>query len=150
MLKQLRLRFIEGINYDKDIVYGESFDLKNLSDISHLLNYSCNSPYGFILEGSTFERGKYPCVLNGIISNEFNPILEVINGIDSIDGKSFKFINSDYAKMPYHVIYSSNLEIESSLRNLLLCAIDSVDKVLEYTNEKLANNENIKQYQKII
>lgn len=146
-LKQLRIKIIEGINSEGEFEYSQGFDLTNLSDvelfkhIEHKIKYL----YGFILEGSSFEKGDY---VQQTGSNEFNPILEVIQAADL--GKDFKIGDDLYRKMPYQIIYDSILEVRNDLHDLLIYAQDGIDGVLEYKKEKIENSKICKKYQKLI
>lgn len=146
-LKQLRIRIIEGINSEGEFEYSEGFDLTNLSDVDFFkhIEHKIKYLYGFILEGSNFKKDDY---VQQTGSNEFNPILEVIQADDL--GKDFKVGDDLYRKMPYQIIYDSILEVRNDLHDLLIYAQDGIDGVLEYKKEKIENSEICKKYQKLI
>lgn len=114
-IKQLRLKIINGVNSDGELVYSEDFDLMDIYDLKLLLK-TCikNLMPGFLIEASTFEKGTYQ---NKEMLNEFNPIVEYINAEDR--GKDFVFRDEIFSKMPYHFISESILDVNADILLLL-------------------------------
>lgn len=118
-IKQLRLRIIEGVDQEGALSYSEGFDLMNIIDIQYLKNL-CKKCIieGFSIETSTFNKGEYN---NQCRENEFQPFVECLHAKKLKNG--FSFHNELFAKMKYHIIRDSILDINHSDMLLLLASI---------------------------
>lgn len=146
-VKQLRLKLISGINTDGEIIYSESYDLTDRSDIDLLQLFVNKIIYlkGFIIEKSYFEKDKYNQKFG---ENEFQPVIEVIQA-QKIDN-NFVLDNDIFRKMEYHVIRDSILEVRNDLNETLINSRYGINDVLEHTEEMLIHKEKTKKFAKII
>lgn len=144
-VKQLRIRLHEDINSMGEIVYSDSYDLTDRSDIDSLQLLINKIVYlkGFIIEKSYFENGTYD---KKYISNEFQTVVEVICAENK--GDSFIYDNNIFNKMEYHIIKDSIIDVRDNLNELLINSRYGINDILEYIEEMFINNKKTKKFKK--
>lgn len=144
-VKQLRIKLHEDINSIGEIVYSDSYDLTDRSDIDSLQLLINKIVYlkGFIIEESYFEKGTYD---KKYISNEFQTVVEVICAENK--GDNFIYDNNIFNKMEYHIIKDSIIDVRDNLNELLINSRYGINDILEYIEEMFINNKKIKKLKK--
>lgn len=146
-IKQLRLRLIEGINFNGNIIYSAGYDLMDKSDIDllQLLTNKITYLYGFVLEKSYFEINTYN---KDCGKNEFEPVIGVV--CDESWTDDFTIANDKNSNNSCYVIRDSILEVRNDLNELLINSRYGVDDTLGYAYGILTNNISNKKVKKYI
>lgn len=144
-VKQLRIKLHEDINSIGEIVYSDSYDLTDRSDIDSLQLLINKIVYlkDFIIEESYFEKGTYD---KKYISNEFQTVVEVICAENK--GDNFIYDNNIFNKMEYHIIKDSIIDVRDNLNELLINSRYGINDILEYIEEMFINNKKVKKFKK--
>ena len=141
-IKQLRIRIIDGVNtHEGERIYSEGFNLTDLIEVEYLKRF-CKSCIidGFIIETSTFEKGKHQ---GGYGENEFQPFLEYIHAVK--DNKDFIFHGEIFPIMPYHIISNSVLDVNNDI-SLIFAIINpnDIQGTIESISETFELNSHVK------
>ncbi len=146
-IEQLRLKLIEGINYEGEIIYSNTYSLTDIKDINLLKLFINQNNYlsGFIIEKSYFKENTYNKKYG---ENEFEPVIEVICAEELND--NFKFCNEIFKKMTYQIIKNSILEVRNNLNELLINSKYGINDVIESTNEMIKYSSKAKKLKKLI
>lgn len=127
-IKQLRIRIINGVNFEDGFIYSDGFDLMNIVELQYLKNI-CQSYIieGFSVETSIFDKGEHK---RQHIKNEFHPFLEYIHADKMKNG--FLFQGELFSEMSYHIVRASILDVNQDISRLLnSIVLGDIEKTLE-------------------